>query len=59
MLALGLTISRAALLRYHQIVPFLPFLFDKPVEHVVDWTFEKIESGLAKGVNGGEPRREL
>lgn len=22
-------------------VPFLPFLFDKPVEHATEWTFHK------------------
>ena len=23
------------------MVPFLPFIFDKPIEHVVDWGFHK------------------
>lgn len=22
-------------------MPFLPFIFDKPVEHAVEWTFHK------------------
>jgi fission process protein 1 len=31
-----------------QVVPFLPFLFDKPVEHAVDYVFEKIEHRLTQ-----------
>jgi fission process protein 1 len=23
------------------VVPFLPYLFDKPVEHAVEWSFHK------------------
>lgn len=25
------------------VVPFLPYIFDKPIEHAVDWGFEKLE----------------
>jgi len=31
-----------------QVVPFLPYLFDKPVEHAVDYVFEKIEHRLTE-----------
>jgi hypothetical protein len=31
-----------------QVVPFLPYLFDKPVEHAVDYVFEKIEHRLVE-----------
>lgn len=30
------------------VVPFLPYLFDKPVEHAVDYVFEKIEHRLTE-----------
>jgi len=30
-------------------VPFLPFIFDEPIEHIVDAVFEKIE--VAAGLN--------
>ncbi|GAA5890052.1 hypothetical protein JCM6882_009212 [Rhodosporidiobolus microsporus] len=32
-------------------IPALPFLFDEPVEHVVDQTFDKIESSLYPDAN--------
>ena len=27
-------------------MPFLPFIFDEPVEHIVDAVFEKIETAM-------------
>jgi hypothetical protein len=32
----------------YKVVPFLPYLFDKPVEHAVDYVFEKIEHRLTE-----------
>lgn len=37
-----------------QVVPFLPFLFDKPVEQAVDYVFEKIEDRI-RANNKGNP----
>ncbi|KAI9799379.1 MAG: hypothetical protein M1833_004079 [Piccolia ochrophora] len=37
-------------------VPFLPFIFDKPVEEAVDWTFHKAFETL--GASSGGPRKE-
>jgi fission process protein 1 len=30
----------------HQVVPFLPYIFDHPVERAVDVAFEKIEEAM-------------
>lgn len=37
------------------IVPVLPYLFDKPVEHVTDWAFEWVEKKLMEQQNKREP----
>jgi mitochondrial fission process protein 1 len=39
------------------VVPFLPFIFDKPVEHAVEWVFHKgFETfGGADAVNSHRP----
>ena len=34
------------------IVPVLPYIFDKPVEHVTDIAFEWIEKQLARNSEG-------
>lgn len=44
------------------IVPFLPYLFDHPVEYATDFLFDKVEAAMAK--DGGsakptEPKHEL
>jgi len=39
------------------IVPFLPYLFDKPVEHVTDFAFEWIEKKIMEQQSG--PKTEL
>lgn len=31
------------------VIPFLPFLFDEPIEHLVDKAFKPIEEKLAHG----------
>lgn len=36
------------------IVPALPYLFDEPVEHVVDYAFDKIEEAWFRAKPGGE-----
>lgn len=43
------------------IVPFLPYLFDHPVEYATDMLFDKIEVAMAKGEGErpAEPKPEL
>ncbi|KAK1926462.1 mitochondrial 18 KDa protein-domain-containing protein [Papiliotrema laurentii] len=44
------------------IVPFLPYLFDEPVEHAVDFAFDKLEETYFRkdGVNiPRDPKKEL
>lgn len=47
------------------VVPALPFLFDHPVEHVIDAVFERAESAVfgtreSENVrNAGEIKKEL
>ena len=37
-------------------VPFLPFIFDKPVEEAVEWTFHKVFSNIGgKEAVGDKP----
>jgi hypothetical protein len=38
-----------------QIVPFLPYLFDHPVETAVDYFFEKVEQRLIESHGGVVP----
>ncbi|OJT10536.1 hypothetical protein TRAPUB_12974 [Trametes pubescens] len=41
------------------IVPVLPYLFDKPVEHVTDVAFEWIEKQIARSQSEGKGKSEL
>ncbi|KAI0637896.1 mitochondrial 18 KDa protein-domain-containing protein [Trametes polyzona] len=41
------------------IVPVLPYLFDKPVEHVTDVAFEWIEKQIASSQSSGQSKSEL
>ncbi|CAK9781370.1 hypothetical protein CC85DRAFT_282811 [Cutaneotrichosporon oleaginosum] len=43
------------------IVPFLPYLFDHPVEYATDLLFDKVEEAMAKngGARPAEPKHEL
>jgi fission process protein 1 len=38
-----------------QIVPFLPYLFDHPVETAVDYFFDKVEHRLIESRGGVVP----
>lgn len=43
------------------IVPFLPYMFDHPIEYATDVVFDKIEAAMAKDGSPRpvEPKREL
>ncbi|KAF3922793.1 hypothetical protein AA313_de0206184 [Arthrobotrys entomopaga] len=41
------------------VVPALPFIFDHPVEHAVDWVFEKGIEAYENKKPGGEKEKEL
>lgn len=39
------------------VVPFLPYIFDQPIEHAVDWGFSKLEPML--GIHTRHVREDI